>query len=245
MDKVPEETDGFNYFIERSKDRRALVDENWRLGFDLKHRETNLSTLAQNIFSHLNSLAVIAEGDIILDIGAGGSQLALELEMIYSKFGAKYIMIDSFEVLNMGFTPQYEPIYGAFPIIKSDVESRVNLEGGNVKHVIANSVLHYVKHDDLVEEFFASIIGILNLGSAAFIGDIPSSELKIAQSQVEDRIFVESANNFSYLELADVARQAASLGASIFLIPQPREFPMSPHRLDLLLFRNEKSRIWN
>jgi hypothetical protein len=154
-------------------------------------------------------------------------------------------MIDAFEVLNMGFTPQCLPIYGAFPINKSHVELRVNLEGGNVKHVIANSVLHYVKHDDLLEDFFTSIIGILNLGSAAFIGDIPSSELKLAQSEVEGRTFVDSANNFSYLELADVARKAAKLGASIYLIPQPREFPMSPHRLDLLLFKNEKSRLWN
>jgi hypothetical protein len=245
MDKVPEEIDGFKYFIERSKDRRALEDDNWRLGFELKHRELNISTLAQNIFSHLNFLAVVAEGDIILDIGAGGGQLALELEMIYSEFGAKYIMIDLPEVLNMGFTPQCKPIYGAFPININDVETRVNLEGGNVKHVIANSVLHYVKHDDLIEDFFASIIGILNLGSAAFIGDVPTSELKMAQSQAEDRTFVDSANNFSFLELTEVAGQAAKLGASIFFIPQPREFPMSPHRLDLLLFRNEKSRIWN
>jgi len=244
MDKVPEEIDGFKYFIERSKDRRALEDENWRLGFDSKHRELNLSTLAQNIFSHLNSLAVIAEGDIILDIGAGGGQLALELELIYSKLGAKYIMIDSLEVLTMGFAPQRKPIYGAFPINISEVESRVNIEGGNVKHVIAYSVLHYVKHDNLIEDFFASIVGILSLGSAAFIGDVPSSELKMAQSHAEDRIFVDSANNFSYLELTEVAREAAKLGASIFLIPQPREFPMSPHRLDLLLFKNEKSKLW-
>jgi len=244
MDKVPEETDGFKYFIEKSKNPRALEDENWRLGFDSKHRELNLATLAQNIFKQLSSLTVIVEGDIILDVGAGGGQLALELELIYSEIGAKYIMIDSLEVLNLGFSPKRKPVYGAFPTNLIDVESRVKSEGGIVKHIIANSILHYVKHDDLIEDFFTSIIGLLNIGSAAFIGDVPSTELKRAQSHVEKKLFIDSANNFTYLELSNMAQAASKLGASMFIIPQPREFPMSPHRLDLMIYRNVASKIW-
>lgn len=245
MTKTPREEDGYQYFLERTKDKRAHTDENWRLGFELKHRDLNVRTLAENIFSHLNKLSPIETADVVIDIGAGGGALAAELEKIYTSAGAKYIMVDASEVLQLGFEPQCRPIFGAFPNNLSEINSRLTHETGILKHIIANSVLHYVKHDGLLLEFFESIAKLLDPGCASFLGDVPCTELKRAQSIADERVFKDSQNNFSFEDLARLATYNSTLGVSMFTLPQPHEFPMSPHRLDLLCFKNRKSEVWN
>lgn len=244
MSEVPKEEDGYHYFVKRAQDPRAVVDENWRLGFDPKHREIKIALLAKNIFDKLNSLAPIAPNDVVLDIGAGGGELAKELQELYNQLGAKYIMLDSQEVLDLGFVPVHNPIFGSFPLNIAQVQSRMREEDCLVKHVIANSILHYIRYDQLLEVFFSSVIEILVEGGAGFIGDVPVRELKMAQSSVEGKEFKESSNNFTYFEIASIANLCANSGATLFTLPQPRDFPMSPHRLDIAVLRNEKSKIW-
>jgi hypothetical protein len=245
LDKEPQERDGYRYFIEKSKDLRAVDNENWRLGFESLHRNLDIKKLAENIFSKLNFLSHIDRNDIVLDIGAGGGELAFTLQEIYTNLGAKYIMIDLPEVLKLGKKPLLEPIFGPFPINIDAVNSRILDEGGSVKHIIANSILHYVKFDQLTEGFFHSITEVLSPGGTAFVGDVPCREMKIAQSKAENRPFEDSDKNFSYVEIAEIASLCAKSGSTIYTIPQPREFPMSPHRLDLIVFKNEESSSWN
>jgi hypothetical protein len=245
MNNGPEERDGYRYFVERAQDPRATEDENWRLGFEPKHRELEITSLAKNIFDKLNSIAPIGQNDVALDIGAGGGSLARELQELYDQVGAKYIMLDSKEVLNLGFVPLHKPIYGSFPLNIEQVRSRIHEEDSSIKHVIANSILHYVRYDQLLEVFFSSIIEILVEGGSGFIGDVPFRELKIAQASVEGREFKESLNNFTYYELASIANFCANSGATLFALPQPREFPMSPHRLDITILRNERNEVWD
>ncbi len=245
LDKEPQERDGYRYFIEKSKDMRAIDNENWRLGFEPFHRNLDIQKLAENIFSKLNVLSEIETDDIILDIGAGGGELAFTLQEIYTNLGAKYIMIDLPEVLNLGKKPLLEPIFGPFPVNLEAVNSRILNEGGNVKHIIANSILHYMKFDQFTEGFFHSITEVLSPGGAAFVGDVPCREMKIAQSKAENRPFEDSDKNFSYAEIAKIASLCANAGSTIYTIPQPREFPLSPHRLDLIVFKNKENCLWN
>jgi hypothetical protein len=241
----PREQDGYQFFIERSKQPQARSDENWRLGFELKHRDIDVVSLAKHIFTTMNLISPISIGDIVIDIGAGGGQLAKELEKLYSSAGARYLMIDSKEVLDLGYTPKYEPIYGSFPQNLHAVLNRINAENSVVRHLIANSILHYVRYDGLLNDFFDAIVHILPENGVSFIGDIPCQELKQAQAIVENRIYNPSPNNFTYQEFANYAQTLAIKGTSFYLIPQPVSFPMSPHRLDILLHKNRVSTIWN
>ena len=233
------------YFVERARDSRAHTDENWRLGFESKHREIDVDVLARNIYSHLNQLSPISVADVVIDIGAGGGALAKALERIYEEVGARYIMVDVEEVLELGFKPKQDSIFGVFPNNLTEIQSRLTVEGGILRHVIANSILHYVKHDGFLPQFFESLCSLMQPGSTGFVGDVPCTELKRAQSIAENRTFTDSKSNFSYLDFARIADTCASFGVSFFSIPQPNEFPMSPHRVDLLFTKNRKSDLWS
>lgn len=239
-----QEQDGVQFFIERSKHPKAKIDENWRLGFELKHRDFDVTQLAKHIFETMNLICPISAGDLAIDIGAGGGQLALELENIYGSVGARYLMIDSEEVLDLGYKPKYKPIFGVFPENLQQVLNRIHEEKSAVMHLIANSILHYVRYDGLMSAFFDATTHILREGGVSFIGDIPCQELKQAQAVAENRIFQSSPNNFTYQEFANYAETLAEKGMSLYSIPQPVSFPMSPHRLDILLYKNRVSKLW-
>ena len=238
------EKDGYAYFTSRAKEVRALEDENWRLGFESRHRDLNLSTLSKHIVESLCNLSPLEKNDLVVDIGAGGGGLAKLLEDIYKKRECLYLMVDSEEILKLGFKSVIKPIYGSFPKNSNEVKTWLDSNGKRAKHLISNSVLHYVRYDNQLVEFIKSVIELLDEGGTAFLGDVPSTNSKKAQAYVSNKAFEESAHNFSYEDFAEIANTASNLGCSTFITPQPRIFPMSPHRVDLLIFKHKEVPTW-
>lgn len=239
-----QESDGYSFFVERAKKGKASEDENFRLGFESKHRSFDESLLVQHIRNTLSDISDLAPNDLVIDIGAGGGRLAQALEQSFKSENVNYLMVDSKEILDLGFKPAIAPVYGLFPNNYGDLRKKINELGMPVKQIIANSILHYVRYDNLLENFIFAICNLLAPGGTAFLGDVPSSDLKMAQAKIDDREFVNSAHNFSYGDISSIAVICRYQGCSVYVIPQPREFPMSPHRFDLIILKHKVSTPW-
>jgi len=229
---------GFDWFEDRAKDEKSINDENHRLGFSNWHRNFDLQMYCKSIFSTLFSISVPKVGNIMLDIGAGGGSLAklFESECLESQLG--YVMVDTKNIWNKGFVPLLQPIYGQFPKNARIIEA--SDYGQKIQYVMVNSVIHYVKNDGILVDFVIALGNLLQEGGVAFIGDVPTLEMKVAQAKANGTLpSLNTANNFSWNEFAILGRLLAEISCSLYILPQPRFVPMHPHRSDLLVVKHQ------
>ena len=243
MISSPDEGVGFEWFVGRAHESKSNFDENYRLGFEGRHRELNTEQYSNYIISTIFSFSEPVASHALLDIGAGGGELAHRLEARCLDSILEYVMVDAEEVLKHGFTPVNQPIYGQFP--NNFEEIRDSKFGDQIQFILANSVLHYVKNDNLLVPFISSICELLIAGGVAYVGDVPTLEMKQAQAIANgDKVKLDSANNFAWAEFIKIVALTTDFACSLYVLPQPRWVPMHPHRSDLLIIKHKPFKRW-
>ena len=243
MTAKPDEGVGFDWFIGRAHEPKSISDENYRLGFEGRHRELDNDLYSNYIASTVFNYSDPIEQNAMIDIGAGGGVLAQLLESECAKVNLEYVMVDAEDVLKRGFQLRNKPIYGQFPTNLADIQK--SEYGEKIQYILANSVLHYVRNDGLIRPFVISACDLLIQGGVAYLGDVPTHEMKYAQSIANNSpANLESANNFAWKDFADLATLAADYGFSLYVMPQPRWVPMHPHRADLMLIKHKPFARW-
>ena len=243
MTPNPDEGVGFDWFIGRAQDTKSNFDENYRLGFEGRHRELDNESYSAYIAAAVFNYSEPILDNVMIDIGAGGGVLAQLIESECTKVNIQYVMLDAEDILRQGFQPQNKPIYGQFPHNLSEIRSSTYSQ--RVQYVLANSVIHYVKNDGLINLFVDAVCDLLIQGGVAFLGDVPTLEMKYAQSIANTSpANLDSVNNFSWKDFAEIATMAANHGCSLYVLPQPRWVPMHPHRADLLLIKHQPFVRW-
>jgi hypothetical protein len=239
----PDQGVGFEWFLKRATEIRASSDEDYRLGFEGKHRKLDIERYSKLLTSKLFEYSPPTPNTTFLDIGAGGGELAIQIEKLCVLESINYVMVDSKEILEKGFAPINSPIYGRFPenleeITNSPFSKKIN-------YVLANSVIHYVKNDGLLNSFLVSVCNLLMIGGVAIIGDVPISEMKNAQSVANGNPRIgTSKNDFSWKDFENIAALISTLGCSLYLQPQPHWLPMHPHRADLVILKHSPLGKW-
>jgi hypothetical protein len=152
-------------------------------------------------------------------------------------------MVDSEDVLKLGFEPVVTPIFGKFP---SNLNQIKNSDHGNkIQFVLANSVIHYVKNDGLLQDFIESVGDLLLDGGIAYLGDVPTLEMKVAQANANKKpLTSKSLNDFTWLNYASMANSLSKISCSLYILPQPRWVPMHSHRSDLLIIKHQPFQKW-
>lgn len=234
---------GFSWFSLRSKELESIINEDHRLGFHPQHRNLDLEEYAKYYFKLINEYVYFDEKSLLIDIGAGGGQFSIFLEKLLSEKSTQYLMIDSEEVLQLGMKPKLAPIYGRFPDNFEKAKDVTELKES--VSVFANSVLHYVKNDGLLEEFVSKALALVTPGGALVLSDIPTVNMKYAQAQANNQSRPSKGlNDFEWKDFAKLSEWSTSQNASLFIIPQPRSFPMHPHRCDLLVLKHKATTSW-
>ena len=243
MSGKPDEGVGFDWFVDRAHDAQSSSDENYRLGFEGRHRDLDNSLYSNYIMSTVLNYSEPTPGNVLIDIGAGGGVLAQLLEKECTQVNLEYVMVDAKDVLQQGYEPRNQPIYGQFPNNFLDIQE--SPYGSKIQFVLANSVIHYVKNDGLLDSFIVSIAKLLVPGGVAYLGDVPTHEMKFAQSIANGSpADVQSPNNFGWRDYASMAELAARHECSLYVLPQPRWVPMHPHRADLLMIKHKPFTKW-
>lgn len=234
---------GFEWFINRSRDHEATFDENYRLGFEGKHRNIDTKVYAKYLISKITEFSQPTSGSCLLDIGGGGGKLAKDLEEECSAMNIEYFINDSKEILSKGEKFATEPILGQFPrILPQILESKLN---GRIQYILANSILQYAKNDGIVITFLESVCDLLIPNGISLVGDVPIQEMKEAQRiATSSSLKSNSINNLNWKEIANFSQICSQRGCSIFVLPQPRWYPMHPHRADLLIMKHALMESW-
>ncbi len=242
MPESPDQGVGFEWFLKRATEVRAFSDEDYRLGFEGKHRKLDNERYAKLITSKFFEYSPLSPNTTFLDIGAGGGELAIQIEKLCVLASINYVMVDSVEILEKGFAPINPPVYGRFPENLEEINRSPFSK--SIKYVLANSVIHYVKNDGLLNSFLTSVCELLMTGGVAIIGDVPISEMKKAQSVANNSRISASKNDFSWKDFENIAALVSEFGCSLYLQAQPPWLPMHPHRADLVILKHSPLGKW-
>lgn len=232
---------GYTWFIERLRNLDSNVEDEKRLGFDSKHRLSDIKVYAEYIFETIQKYSTPTPHNYLVDIGAGGGKLSLSIQNICQNAKINYLAIDSAEIMNSGISFVVNPIFGRYPEVDAEVILRTE---GKTQYVIANSVIHYVKNDGILDSFIRGICNLVLPSGVIFLGDVPSAHLKTAQKKVDDIPYEVKTNDFTSSDFMKIAEIAETCSCSLYILPQPRIFPMHPHRADLILIKHSRVMPW-
>jgi hypothetical protein len=189
---------------------------------------------------------------LIVDIGAGCGEVALELIGHCKKKESTLILSDAVEVLEQ--LPNGEhliKIPGQFPI---DFERGWEEYLGKIDAVIVYSVFHYVFPGSDFITFFDRCLTLLNEGGALSLGDIPNASMRrrfLASRSGREfhKKYMKTSEapvvRFNALELGEIddslifgiLSRARAAGFHAYVLPQPSDLPFANRREDVVVMR--------
>lgn len=187
----------------------------------------------------------------ILDIGAGCSDLPAHLLANAKALGQNLVFIDSQEMLDqIEGSHQLNKMPGYFP---HDFKSLLEA-GPAFDAIIVYSVLQYVLQEGNLFHFLDSAASLLACGGYLLIGDIPNVSKRkrylisdegrrfhkeYMQTESEPEVVMNAIefNEFDDGIVFGILNRYRSFGMETYLLPQPRELPMSNRREDILIWR--------
>jgi len=221
-----------------------------KIGFPDSYRAGYEPAIFADIVAKLPMLE--ADGKIVLDLGAGCSELPHLLLDLGSHRGHTTLLCDSAEMLTqLPDGPGVHKIAGRYP-----AESAAALEpyAGRVDAILCYSVLHYIFPEQPLFDFLDRLLELLAPGGACLLGDIPNVSMR-------KRFFASDAGAKSHFEytgstekpdvtfnnpepgklddavvLAILARCRAA-GFHAYVLPQAKALPMANRREDILIER--------
>jgi hypothetical protein len=235
----------FDDFKKMAKDDSLTCYE--KIGFPNSYREDKESLIFEDIITKLPLL--LAKNKVVLDIGAGCSQLPLMLIDLCKRNQHTLILIDSEEMLSLlPDEPFITKIAGYYP--NSDYLFRHFI--GKIDVILTYSVLHYIFTESNVWDFLDSSLELIAEGGEMLIGDIPNISKR--------KRFFSSSNGVKYHQdfmktietptvvfnnierhqiddsiLLGLVIRARNQGFDAYPVPQRQDLPMANRREDILI----------
>jgi len=233
----------------RDKAKKDCLTKYQKIGFPDDYRKNHESNIFKDIKSKLTNLS--KRNKVIVDIGAGCSDLPKMIIEHCRKKNNELILIDSKEMLNLLPDDSFiQKIDAQFPKCY-DLIYKYNQK---VDVIIVYSVLQYVMIDSPFYEFIDKALSLLNNGGQILFGDVPNiSKRKRFFSSSNGKLFHKKFMNtddeplieynkieFDLIDdsiVLSIISRARAQGFEAYILPQRNNLPMSNRREDILIIR--------
>ncbi|MEO9804490.1 MAG: class I SAM-dependent methyltransferase [Reichenbachiella sp.] len=239
----------FEDFKKLAKDKELSKYE--KIGFFNHLRKGFEKIIFKDILRKLTNLE--KSGQVILDIGAGCSDLPMMLIEHCQTHGHTLILIDSEDMLDL--LPDKDfivKVSGQFPL---DMQDFIDSFRGKVDVILSYSVFHYVFDSLPYNSFVDQAISLLADEGQFLLGDLPNFNKKnrFFNSEAGVRYHQENSKEDSLPKLDNytlpyntmddgviygLLSRARNSGIESYLMPQPQELPMGNRREDILFVKH-------
>lgn len=233
---LDESQGGFDVFRKRAQDPRAELSDPWLVGFDSEWRTGFEDTIATSIFEVLENYVpgMPSQGDFLVDIGAGASDLTTVLTDACGERGLTHVVVDSDEMLSHIDSAEVIKVPGRFPDCVAEIEA----VAPEAKYFLSYSVMQYVLRDNLWREFVTSLMRLMPQGSIALLGDIPNRSMRnrqrVAANLDPEDVGTTDISDQLMLEVLALVRESGCHG---YVLPQNPSLPLSAHREDFVIVK--------
>lgn len=238
---------GFEDFRRMAADKSLSAWE--KIGFPDGYRKGHEQDIFDDIRRKLPALD--ARSQIVVDIGAGCSDLPRHLITLCAEHQHRLALIDSEEMLALlPDSEGSEKIAARFP----DCPELIELLQGRVNAILCYSVFQYVFAEGNIWSFLDASLSLLAPGGAMLIGDVPNisrrkrffaSETGIAHHKQFTGRDETPEVHFNRPEpgliddavVMGVVMRCRNAGFDAFIVPQDPQLPMANRREDILITR--------
>ncbi len=252
MDTAQSEFDKFkNLKFEDFRDlaNDASLSVYQKIGFPDSYRKDKEKHIFDDLVKKLG-LSNEETGKVILDIGAGCSELAHFIIQHSEQYGHELLLVDHQEMLNQlpdrSFIKKH---YGYFP---DDTAAIVNEYQNKVDAIICYSIFHYVFYNTCCFKFLDVAVSLLKPGGKLVIGDIPNiSKRKRFFNTATGIAYHQEFTKTKTLPAIDhlipeptqmddgvvfgILQRYRNFGFETYLLPQDVNLPMANRREDILI----------
>jgi len=236
---------GFQAFKERAVDPNLSQYE--KIGFPDEYRAGKASIIVEDILGKLTVLN--GRKRTLLDVGAGCSDLPLELMRHCDSREHQIVLVDSAEMLDqLPDRSHVTKICGLFPACLEQITATHQ----TFDAVLVYSVIQYVFAEANLWAFVDSLAGLLADGGQLLIGDIPNASRRkrflaspagMAHHQQHYGNHPPPDIRFNRLEpgsiddavMLGIVGRMRSAGYDAFIVPQGPALPMANRREDILV----------
>ena len=229
--------------------KNASLSKYEKIGFPDHLRKGYENFILEDIIAKCENLT--KHCGVVVDIGAGCSDLPIMLAKECEKNKGEIYLVDSAEMLQ--HLPDGDHIQKVEAFFPDCLEFIENLKG-RVDVIICYSVLQYVVVDTSLLKFIDACLTMLAPGGQFLIGDIPniSKKKRFLSSQAgaefhKRYMSTEKPPEINYNEIcfqeiddsviAGVLLRARAAGFDAYVVPQRPSLPMSNRREDILIIR--------
>jgi hypothetical protein len=222
-----------------------------KIGFPDSYRQGKEEAIFQDIISKLKIKN--EQGQVLLDIGPGCSDLPVMLHNHAIANGCKVVVVDSQEMLNLLPVDERTSRHaGRFP---DDVPGVLESYQSSVDYIVTYSTLLCVFYDACIYKFIDAAVSLLKPEGRLLIGDVPNiSKRKRFFSSEAGKVFHKAFMNtdedpvvqHGQLEpgqiddgiIMGILQRYRGFGYDTYLLPQNAQLPFANRREDILIVRN-------
>jgi len=222
-----------------------------KIGFPDSYREGKEEAIFTDIINKLQIRN--GQGQILLDIGPGCSDLPNMIHKYAISKGCKIVLVDSKEMLNALPNNQDTTKYvGQFP---NEVSELLVSYQNSIDYIVTYSTLVCVFYDQCIFKFIDAAVLLLKPGGRLLIGDIPniSKRKRFFSSEAgkqfhKDFMKTDEEPHVEHLQLepgqiddgviTGILHRYRGFGYDTYLLPQSNDLPFANRREDILIVRN-------
>ena len=222
-----------------------------KIGFPDSYRAGKEEAIFTDIISKLQIRNV--QGQILLDIGPGCSDLPNMIHKYAISNGCKILLADSKEMLDsLPDNQDTTKFIGQFP---NDVFDLLESYQNSIDYIVTYSTLLCVFYDQCIFKFIDAAVLLLKPGGRLLIGDVPniSKRKRFFSSEAgkqfhKDFMKTDEDPDIQHLQLepgyiddgviAGILQRYRGFGYDSYLLPQNKNLPFANRREDILIVRN-------
>lgn len=206
----------------------------------------------ESIFVDINGKVQITAQSIVLDIGAGCSDLPEIIATHCDKVKSKYVVVDSKEMLEN--IPSHFECVEKVPGFYPDIPALFSAYKEKVDVIICYSVFQYIFEESNAWKFIDATLSLLKPGGRFLIGDIPNASMRkrflasdTGISFHQQYMNTQESPDVKYncLEsgviddsvVFSIISRCRNQGFNAYILPQHSSLPMSNRREDILIVR--------